>query len=218
MTELEVHQYIHRVAKGMLVDQGAICGFLEDGVGTGERAADAAWVCGGRAARAAPQGMRGLLGLALPVLAALRGALRTRTPGLDGPKLPPERPFRVLEVGGALPEIGVVLAGPQAFRLCPRHSVVESNGRYYAVRNSFVDAGNNTYVEMDRPPRHITPGANLTVAALPFPRKYGYPLFDSTCDGPSCCSPGCFVYWIGDKMCDPNCNVENCHYDFGDCR
>merc|ERR1719353_1434642 len=78
--------------------------------------------------------------------------------------------------------------------------------------------GNNTYVEFDRPPRHIAAGENISVAALPFPRQYGFPLFDPECDGPSCCSDGCFVYWIGDRMCDPKCNVKNCHFDNGDCR
>ena len=31
------------------------------------------------------------------------------------------------------------------------------------------------------------------------------------------CNPGCSPSWVGDKYCDPACNVYNCGFDAGDC-
>ena len=31
------------------------------------------------------------------------------------------------------------------------------------------------------------------------------------------CNPGCSPSWVGDKYCDPACNIEPCGFDAGDC-
>jgi hypothetical protein len=153
--------------------------------------------------------------LAALLVASVR--LRARTSELVG-DVEAGQSFHVLQVGGTLPERGIVLAGAVAQRVRKYTVIRTATDRYYSCHHILATrVGNNTYVEFDRPPRHIAAGENISVAALPFPRQYGFPLFDPECDGPSCCSDGCFVYWIGDRMCDPKCNVKNCHFDNGDC-
>ena len=36
-------------------------------------------------------------------------------------------------------------------------------------------------------------------------------------NGPTECAPGCPDFWIGDDICDPQCDVPACEFDGGDC-